>query len=76
MKWPWDGRKNPESANTKEENLTHNATVEFVKSAKKHTAEKADEANATIDKLNQLLIENGITLKIIIAAGGHGRDGR
>lgn len=72
--WPFGSKKkNLTSTNSRAETMTHNATVEFVKSAKVHTEKTANEANQTIDKLNQLLVENGITLKIIIAAGGHDR---
>jgi hypothetical protein len=42
---------------------------------KQKTHEIATEANRNIKKLNDLLIENGITLKISIAAGGKHRDG-
>jgi predicted ribonuclease YlaK len=42
---------------------------------KQRTHETAKEANRNIKKLNDLLLENGITLKISIAAGGrHDRD--
>jgi transcriptional antiterminator len=37
---------------------------------KQRTHETAKEANRNIKKLNDLLLENGITLKISIAAGG------
>jgi transcriptional antiterminator len=41
---------------------------------KQRTHETAKEANRNIKKLNDLLLENGITLNISIAAGGrHGR---
>ena len=42
--------------------------VELHKTASVHAAAKAQETNK---HLNQLLIENGFTLKIYLAAGGH-----
>lgn len=42
--------------------------VELAKGATKKAAEKAKDAN---QHLNELLVENGFTLKIYLAAGGH-----
>lgn len=42
--------------------------VELHKSATAAAAEKAKKAN---EHLNDLLVENGFTLKIYLAAGGH-----
>jgi len=53
---------------------TSRVEVELHKNASEKAALKATETN---NHLNELLIENGFTLKIYIAAGGrqHKRDG-
>lgn len=62
------GTKKGQTQNDEEATL-HRATVEIVSDAKKTTGAASKEAQQQIDKLNELLIENGITLKISIAAG-------
>lgn len=64
----WFNRKKPivEIANNAED---HDNRVEVVvhKNATQESVAMADDANK---KLNQLLVENGFTLKIYLAAGG------
>lgn len=45
--------------------------VELHKNANKEAKEKAENANA---HLNELLVQNGFTLKIYLAAGGRYKD--
>lgn len=47
---------------------TSRVEVELHKNASQEAAKKADAANKHI---NDLLVENGFTLKIYLAAGGH-----
>jgi len=47
---------------------TSRVEVELHKNASEHAAKKADETN---QHLKDLLVENGFTLKIYLAAGGH-----
>jgi len=47
---------------------TSRVEVELHKNASEHAAKKADETNK---HLKELLVENGFTLKIYLAAGGH-----
>lgn len=48
--------------------VTSRVEVELHKNASVEAAKKADAANKHI---NDLLVENGFTLKIYLAAGGH-----
>lgn len=50
---------------------TSRVEVELHKNAKQEAVEKAKEAN---QHLNDLLVENGFTLKIYLAAGGQVRQ--
>lgn len=52
---------------------TSRVEVELHKSASSDAAEKAKEANK---HLNDLLVENGFTLKIYLAAGGKKHKGK
>lgn len=55
---------------------TSRVEVELHKNASEHAAQKAKETN---QHLNDLLVENGFTLKIYLAAGGqlqHKRVGK
>lgn len=47
--------------------LSSRVEIELHKNASEQAAKKADEANK---HLNDLLVENGFTLKIFLAAGG------
>ena len=47
---------------------TSRVEIELHKSASVDAAKKADETN---EHLKELLVENGFTLKIYLAAGGH-----
>lgn len=48
--------------------LSSRVEVELHKNASQEAAQKAQETNK---HLNDLLVENGFTLKIFLAAGGH-----
>lgn len=52
------------------EDMDNRVEVVVQKDATRHAIEKAEQANQT---LNELLIENGFTLKIYLAAGGKHR---
>lgn len=53
--------------------VTSRAEVELHKNASIHAAKKADTASR---HLKDLLVENGFTLKIYLAAGGHQPNNR
>lgn len=48
--------------------VTSRVEIELSKDANKDAAEKAKQVNAHV---NDLLVQNGFTLKIYLAAGGH-----
>jgi intergrase/recombinase len=61
--------------NVKQEKEIEAEAYAEVDEIKQRTHETAKEANRNIKRLNDLLIENGITLKISIAVGGrHDRN--
>lgn len=62
----WLMRKKPEDLRIQPP-TTSRVEVEIAKGASKEAAEKAKTAN---QHLNELLVENGFTLKIYLAAGG------
>jgi len=51
------------------ERISHTSKVEVV-AHKRATKKAVDEAKQVNKKLNNLLVENGFTLKIYLAAGG------
>lgn len=64
----WFKKKKPGVEITRSEDHENRVEVVVHKNATHDAVVKAEEANET---LNQLLIENGFTLKIYLAAGGH-----
>lgn len=53
--------------------ISSRVEVEIDKNASREAAEKAKKAN---EHLNTLLVENGFTLKIYLAAGGQPKKGK
>lgn len=53
--------------------ISSRVEVEINKNASREAAEKAKKAN---EHLNTLLVDNGFTLKIYLAAGGQSKKGR
>jgi len=64
----WLNRKKKEPPIVVVPPATSRVEVELHKNASEHAAKKADETN---QHLKDLLVENGFTLKIYLAAGGH-----
>lgn len=64
----WFNRKKQADAIVVHPAPTSRVEIELHKSASIDAAKKADETN---EHLKDLLVENGFTLKIYLAAGGH-----
>jgi hypothetical protein len=64
----WFNRKKKEAPLVIQPAVSSRVEVELHKNASVEAAKKADAANKHI---NDLLVENGFTLKIYLAAGGH-----
>lgn len=64
----WFRRKPQEEPIVVKPAVSSRVEVELHKNASEEAAKKADAANKHI---NDLLVENGFTLKIYLAAGGH-----
>lgn len=64
----WFNRKKKEDAIVVHPAPTSRVEIELHKSASEDAAKKADQTN---EHLKELLVENGFTLKIYLAAGGH-----
>lgn len=58
-------------AHIEADSKTKEASSNEVTKLNRQTHQTADQANRDINKLNDLLRANGITLKIHIASGGH-----
>jgi len=64
----WFRRKPQEEPIVVKPAVSSRVEIELHKSASEDAAQKAQETNK---HLNDLLVENGFTLKIYLAAGGH-----
>lgn len=64
----WLKRKKQEDAILVRPAPTSRVEIELHKNASEQAAKKADQTN---EHLKELLVENGFTLKIYLAAGGH-----
>ena len=64
----WFNRKKKEDALIVKPAVSSRVEIELHKSASVDAAKKATETN---EHLKDLLVENGFTLKIYLAAGGH-----
>lgn len=64
----WFSKKTKEEPLVVKPAVSSRVEVELHKNASEEAAKKADAANKHI---NDLLVENGFTLKIYLAAGGH-----
>lgn len=67
MKWFWQKDKSTPSM-VVQPPATSRVEIELHKNASEEAAQKAQETNK---HLNDLLVENGFTVKIFLAAGGH-----
>jgi len=68
MFWNRKHKQNEEDVTTIQPPASSRVEVELAKGANKEAVQKANEAN---QHLNELLVKNGFTLKIYLAAGGH-----
>jgi hypothetical protein len=68
----WNRKKQPKLV-IEPEKIIHDSSIEIVphKAAKLEVLEEARKAN---EQLNKLLVENGFTLKIYLAAGGSNKN--
>ena len=64
----WFNRKKQASPIVVIPPATSRVEIELHKNASQEAAKKADQTN---EHLKELLVENGFTLKIFLAAGGH-----
>lgn len=65
----WFKSKHPTQVEQQQQEIAETAAVEVV-AHKKATKEQIDKVKGINDNLNQVLEENGFTIKIFLAAGG------
>lgn len=69
----WFKRKGKEAPIVVQPAVSSRVEIELHKSASEDAAKKADQTN---EHLKDLLVENGFTLKIYLAAGGKHQKGK